>query len=93
MAMVALIFCTKEMGRTNLESPTIDRSIEAAEVGMIEMLRQHNGDEQRFVHQCPRTAVRLPCNDMLIFWCGDYLMEFCGEQLRVRPLIVFDHIL
>jgi hypothetical protein len=78
---------------TNLESPTIDRSIEAAEVGMIEMLGQHNGDEQRFVHQFSCPAVRLPSNDLLIFWRSDYLVEFSGEQLLVQPLIVLDHVL
>jgi hypothetical protein len=81
------------MSGTNLESPTIDRSIEAAEVGMIEMLGQHNGDEQRFVHHCPRTTVWLPSNDMLIFWQRDYLVEFRGEQPLDRSLIVLDHVL
>ena len=71
------------MSETYLESPTIDRSIEASEVGMIEMLGQHNRDEQRFVYHCPPTAVRLPSNDMLIFWRSDYLVEFSGEQLLV----------
>ena len=73
---------------TNLESPTIDRSIEAAEVGMIEMLGQHDGDEQRFVHNFPRTAMRPPCYDMLIPWRRGYLVELRGEQILVRLLIV-----
>ncbi len=42
----------------------------------------------------PRTAVRLPCNYMLIFWRSDYLVEFHREKLCVRPLmIVLDHVL
>ena len=73
---------------TNLESPTVDRSIEAAEVGMIEVLWQHDRDEQRFVHNFPRTAMRPPCDDMLIYWRRDYLVELRGEQVLVRLLIV-----
>ena len=68
---------------TNLESPTIDRSIEAAEVGMIEMLGQHDGDEQRFFFYFPRTAVRSPCNDMLILWRRDNTVELRREQVLV----------
>ena len=77
---------------TDLESPTINRSIEALEVAMIEIFRQHNWGEHGFVHDSSCSAMGLPCNNSSILWCWQYQMKLWGEQFLVHSFIVIHRI-